>query len=119
MSNGARLTTGGTWTNASSRTLKHAFAPVDALAVLNKVVALPISTWQYKASNEGAHMGPVAEDFSEAFGLGSSDKSISTVDADGVALAAIQGLYRAMQDENALLRARLAALERHQASAQK
>lgn len=52
------------------------------------------------------------------FDHGSSDKSISTVDADGVALAAIQGLYQAMQDENALLRARLSALERHQASAQ-
>lgn len=109
--NGARLTAGGTWTNASSRTLKHGFVPVDADSVLAKVVALPLSTWQYKTSNEGAHMGPVAEEFHAAFGLGDSDMSISTVDADGVALAAIQGLYRKLQADNAELTRRLAALE--------
>lgn len=110
--NGARLTAGGTWTNASSRTLKHGFAPVDADRVLASVLTLPISTWQYKASNEGAHMGPVAEEFHAAFGLGNSDQSISTVDADGVALAAIQGLYRKLQADNAALTQRLEALER-------
>jgi hypothetical protein len=102
--NNARLTAGGTWTNASSRSLKHDFAAVDAHAVLDKVLALPISTWQYKASTEGSHMGPVAEDFHAAFGLGDSDRSISTIDADGVALAAIQGLYQVLQEERQLLR---------------
>lgn len=110
--NGARLTAGGAWTNASSRTLKRDFVPVDADSVLTRVLALPISTWQYRASNEGAHMGPVAEDFHAAFGLGDSGRSISTVDADGVALAAIQGLYRKLQADNAVLTRRLEALER-------
>jgi hypothetical protein len=112
ITNGARLTAGGAWTNASSRSLKHGFAAVDADSVLTKVLALPITTWQYKTSDEGAHMGPVAEEFRAAFGLGNSDQSISTVDADGVALAAIQGLYRKLQADNAVLTRRLEALER-------
>jgi flagellar biosynthesis/type III secretory pathway protein FliH len=37
-------------------------------------------------------MGPTAQDFQAAFGLGSDEQCIGTVDADGVALAAIQGL---------------------------
>ena len=39
-------------------------------------------------------MGPVAQDFRAAFGLGEDDKHISTVDAAGVALAAMQTLYK-------------------------
>lgn len=92
-STGASLTTGGTWTNASSRALKHAFEPVDADAVLERVLALPLSTWRYLADAEGTrHLGPIAEDFHAAFGLGADPRSIATVDADGVALAAVQGL---------------------------
>ena len=37
-------------------------------------------------------MGPMAQDFRDAFGLGETELGISTIDADGVALAAIQGL---------------------------
>jgi hypothetical protein len=46
-------------------------------------------------------MGPTAQDFSAAFGLGDSDTSIGTVDAEGVALAAIQGLYQIVQEKDA------------------
>jgi len=111
-SSGAHLTTGGTWTNASSRTLKTAFESVDPLAVLGKVVSLPLSTWTYKDSVEGRHLGPVAEDFKALFGLGGDGESIATVDADGVALAAIQGLNQKLEAENAALvggQSRLAA----------
>ena len=109
--NGALLTAGGTWTNASSRTLKEGFMPVNPLDVLNKVAALPISKWTYIASNEGTHIGPMAEDFKETFGLAGDGKSIGTVDADGVALAAIQGLNQKLESENAALRLRLEAIE--------
>jgi hypothetical protein len=91
--NGAHLTPGGVWTNGSSRTFKEAFAHIDAAAILDKVIALPISTWQYKNdAAEGMHLGPVAEDFRTAFGLGNNERYIATVDEEGVALAAIQGL---------------------------
>lgn len=110
-SNGASLSNGGTWTNASSRTLKQNFAPVDTVAMLEKLVALPITTWTYKTSTEGTHIGPIAEDFKASFGLAGDGKSIATVDADGVALAAIQGLNAKLENENAQLRARMAVIE--------
>lgn len=103
--NGAHLTGGGTWTNGSSRLFKEAFEAVDAGMVLDRVTKLDISTWQYRdGAAEGRHLGPVAEDFKQAFGLGGNEKYISTVDADGVALAAIQGLNRKMETTNAALR---------------
>ncbi len=58
-------------------------------------VFIPILTWNYETQDGSIrHMGPIAQDFRAAFGLGSDDKHITTVDADGVALAAIQELYR-------------------------
>lgn len=107
----ASLSNGGTWTNASSRSYKENFSAVNAADVLSRLVALPIMTWDYIGSAEGLHMGPVAEDFKESFGLAGDGKSISTVDADGIALAAIQGLNAKLETENEALRARLDALE--------
>ncbi|HKX61073.1 MAG TPA: hypothetical protein VJS65_04505, partial [Verrucomicrobiae bacterium] len=42
---------------------------------------------------------PMAQDFYETFGLGGNPTAIATIDADGVALAAIQGLNRKLTDE--------------------
>jgi len=109
-STGAHLTTGGTWTNASSRTLKDGFAAVDTARVLDALLALPITTWHYRGSGEGRHLGPVAEDFKSAFGLAGDGRGISTVDADGVALAAIQGLNAKLEEQIAHLREELEAL---------
>jgi hypothetical protein len=109
---GAFLSTGGTWTNASSRTLKTGFVPVSPVQILEKVAALPLSTWQYKAEPGVRHIGPVAEDFHRAFRVGENSRSIGTVDADGVALAAVQGLYRqneALKRQNRTLRSQLHA----------
>lgn len=104
----ATLSNGGTWTNASSRSFKTGFSSVNALDVLKRVADLPISVWTYKGSEEGQHIGPMAEDFRAAFSVGAADgKSIATVDADGVALAAIQGLNLKLETENAALRAQL------------
>jgi hypothetical protein len=115
----AFLSNGGTWSNASSRSFKEGIAAVDPLDVLDRLVALPISTWRYIGSAEGVHLGPMAEDFKAAFGLAGDGQSIATVDADGVALAAIQGLNRkleaqrdALAAENADLKERLARIER-------
>ncbi len=100
---GAVLTDGGTWTNSSDRALKADFTAVDAQAVLAKVAQLPIDEWRYKTESGQRHLGPVAQDFYAAFGLGADDRHITTVDEGGVALAAIKGLYERTQDE---LRAR-------------
>lgn len=110
--NGAYLTNGGVWTNASSRSFKHSLREVDPEQILEKVAALPITTWEYRGSNEGRHLGPMAEDFASAFGLGRDAQHITTVDESGVALAAIQGLNARLERENAALRSSLDALER-------
>jgi hypothetical protein len=106
----ASLSNGGTWTNASSRRFKQGFTAIDPIAVLERVVELDISRWTYVGSGEGEHLGPVAEDFHAAFGLGNNDRQIATVDADGVALAAIQGLNARLEAENAAKSAEIATL---------
>ena len=98
----------GTWSTLSDRNAKTAIRPVDARDVLKKVVAIPLNTWQYKSQDSKyRHMGPMAQDFYAAFELGESDKGIDTVDADGVALAAIQGLNALLAEKDA----RIVALE--------
>lgn len=100
---------------ASDRNVKDNFAPVYAYRVLERVASLPIETWNYKTQDPSIrHMGPMAQDFHSAFGSGKDDKRISTIDANGVALAAIQGLYKLVREketENAALRQRVDDLE--------
>lgn len=107
----ATLSNGGSWTNASSRSYKTGFGEIDPLSILERVVALPIGTWAYRGSAEGTHLGPMGEDFKAAFDLAGDGKSISTVDADGVALAAIQGLNQKLEAELAQSRAENAGLQ--------
>ncbi len=102
----------------SDRNSKADFTPVDTRAVLERVAAMPVTTWRYKNDPVTRHMGPTAQDFHGAFGLGDKDTVIHSVNADGVALAAIQGLNAKLADELArrdttvaALEARVAALE--------
>ncbi|MFL7790922.1 MAG: tail fiber domain-containing protein, partial [Anaerolineae bacterium] len=120
----------GSWSSLSDRNAKENFQSVDPEYVLEQVVQMPVSTWNYIGEAEGIrHLGPMAQDFYAAFGLGDSERYINTLDADGVALVAIQGLYAknqaleaevsTLKTENATLKkdmsdlaARVAALER-------
>jgi Chaperone of endosialidase len=91
----------------SDRNAKENFSPVNSRAVLDKVASLPITEWQYKRQSDTRHIGPMAQDFSNAFALGQDDKHISVVDEGGVALAAIQGLNEKLEEtkaENAQLK---------------
>ncbi len=108
----------GSWSSLSDRNVKTAIAPTDTRALLDKLVAMPVSEWSYVAQGEGVrHIGPMAQDFAAAFGVGENDTTISTVDADGVALAAIQGLNAKLEaelqqsrDQNAQLQIQIAQL---------
>lgn len=92
---GAYLSAGGVWTNASDSSLKHNFVDVDGESILSKLATLPIKQWSYKREAKSVkHLGPTAQDFHSTFGLGSDDRSISTVDPAGVALAAVKELFR-------------------------
>src|SRR5205085_1503568 len=99
----------------SDRNKKANFAAVNAREVLGRVVSLPIETWNYLSQGPATrHIGPMAQDFHTAFGVGEDDTHINMVDANGVALAAIQGLYQLVQEQEmqlTVLQARLAALE--------
>jgi hypothetical protein len=107
---GAQLAAGsGTWASLSDRNVKTNIAPLDDATVLDKVAALPISRWSYRSEHGVRHMGPMAQDFYAAFKVGEDDKHITSIDEDGVALAAIKALHA----ENATLRRRLADDETH------
>ena len=94
----------GTWTSMSDRNTKENFEAVYPREVLDKVAALPVSRWNYKTQPANVrHVGPMAQDFHAAFAVGESDTGITTVDADGVALAAIQGLNQKLEEKNAAL----------------
>lgn len=96
----------GTWSSVSDRDAKERVEPVDAQSVLERVAALPIATWSYRTEDDAVrHMGPMAQDFRAAFHLGACETRIDAVDADGVALAAIQGLVGRLERQQEALAA--------------
>ena len=114
--NGVTLAPGaGSWSSVSDSDAKENIESIDAQEVLDRLTSIPISSWNYKTQDDSVrHVGPMAQDFYAAFGLGLGDRSIDTVDADGVALAAIQGLNEKLAErerEIEDLRARVDELE--------
>ena len=98
----------------SDRNLKTDIHPADSQALLDAVARLPIHSWRYRVSPEAMHVGPMAQDFAAEFGLGADDRVIHTVDAQGVALAAIQALTARMEglaQRNEQLQQRITELE--------
>jgi hypothetical protein len=102
--------------------MKAGFTPVATDTVLDAVTSLPLSKWHYKSEPaEIQHIGPMAQDFKAAFGVGADDTHIFQIDADGVSFAAIQALahrleavmasQRSLERENADLRAQVEELE--------
>ena len=121
LTSGVQLSPGASgWTMLSDINSKHLFQDLDGETVLTKLAAIPIREWSYKAQAASIrHVGPTAQDFHAAFGLGEDPLGISTIDADGIALRAIQALEartrrerEALAVENAALRAELAALRK-------
>lgn len=111
------------WDIVSDRNRKRDFRSLNGDQVLARIRTMPIQEWSYSTSSNGVrHVGPTAQDFRAAFGLGSSGLSINSVDIDGINLFAIQQLIErseALKAENAALRsevndlkARLERLER-------
>jgi trimeric autotransporter adhesin len=105
---------GGCTMAPSDRNLKRDFAPIDGEQILNSLAELPITSWRYKTeSGDARHIGPMAQDFKARFGVGTDDKYILQVDADGVALAAIKTLndrVNRLAKENAELRREISRL---------
>lgn len=108
--NGASLTSGGTWTNASSRSFKSDLQELDAHDVLDRVNRLELTRWKYNETDE-YHIGPMAEQFYELFKVGVDDVSVSTIDPAGVALVSIQ----ALSENDEMMNAELESLRRENA----
>src|SRR6202041_1910909 len=101
---GIYLNPGGTsWNTVSDRNAKKNFQPVDYQAVLARLASVPIQQWNYKWEKDSdvPNIGPMAQDFKHAFYPGRDDKSISTLEFDGVELAAIQGLNQKLEEQKA------------------
>lgn len=86
---------------------RYNIVEIDHKDILQNLLQLPISQWQF-IGEDIRHVGPMAQDFYKAFGgLGQGETTIATVDADGIALAAI----KALATENIELKSRLELLE--------
>jgi trimeric autotransporter adhesin len=95
----ARLTAGGVWTNASDKSLKTNFTPLNGADMLNRIMQLPLARWSYiKENNNITHIGPMAQDFYRLFKTGGDDKTISSIDPAGVALVGVQALKREIEE---------------------
>ncbi|HYN86995.1 MAG TPA: tail fiber domain-containing protein, partial [Ardenticatenaceae bacterium] len=103
------------WNCPSDRSLKANLTHVDGQAILQQVSRVPVFRWSARGGDPDiTHIGPMAQDFYAAFGVGENDRSISTIDLDGVALAAIQGLNALAQEQEATIttqRDKIATLE--------
>jgi hypothetical protein len=104
----------GSPVSISDAALKENRGPVDAKEVLDHLLSVPIETWNYIGdSDRNRHMGPMAQDFFAAYGLGVDDR-LNAIDVQGVALASIQALHEIVEEDAAQiveLEARLAELE--------
>ncbi len=91
------------WACSSDRALKTNVRSLDARDVLKRVVSMPVTRWSFKGAEPFTHIGPMAQDFKAAFGLGGDDKTISSMDSVGVALAAIQGLNQLLAKQQSAI----------------
>jgi hypothetical protein len=88
-SNGATLTTGGVWTNASSRALKqdiHELSLDDAKSTLNGLAPV---TYEYKVNPNEHHVGFIAEDVPELVAT-TDRKGLSSMDIVAVLTKVVQ-----------------------------
>ena len=111
LTTGVSLAAGGSsWASVSDRNRKEDFRDINGEEILNRLAALPVTSWRYKNDDSGnRYIGPMAQDFHALFGLG-TDTTIATLDVDGVTLAGIKALERRteeLQAENGALRVQL------------
>jgi hypothetical protein len=100
----------------SDRNLKANFSTINSRSILTRLASIPIQSWNYKSEPETVrHIGPMAQDFRAAFGLGADDKTLNTVDASGVTMAAVQELYQMMQEKDKKIEHQSSQIEQLQA----
>jgi hypothetical protein len=109
---GVQLSANGAgWSSISDSNAKTAVSVIDHRQTLAKLASLPVTEWRYKHDPSRRYIGPMAQDFHAAFALGSDNKTISTLDTDGVALSAIKGLAEELRAQDEKLEAREAQIQ--------
>ena len=84
----------------SSRELKHEIRKIDNANILHALLSIPVEMWKYRLSEYGPavdHIGPYAEDFAKAFGIGDG-KTINYMDFLGVLAASVQALTKRVRE---------------------
>ncbi|HEY6190547.1 MAG TPA: tail fiber domain-containing protein [Pyrinomonadaceae bacterium] len=98
----------GVFNCTSSRYTKENFLIVKGEDILSTLRGIPVSTWNYiSEGRQVRHMGPMAEDFYQAFRLGTGNTSIGVQDLAGVSLAAV----KALEERTAQLQQKIAEVE--------
>ena len=87
--NGAFLSPGGTWTNASSRKLKNSIVEITATAAINALKNIKPVTFTYKNQPEEVYAGFIAEDVPELVAM-NDRKSLSSMDVTAMLTKVIQ-----------------------------
>jgi Chaperone of endosialidase/YadA head domain repeat (2 copies) len=83
----------GVFNCTSSRATKENFRLINGADVLSRLSGIEVSSWNYISEGKNVrHVGPMAEDFFNAFQLGTGNTSIGMQDLTGVSLAAIKEL---------------------------
>ena len=109
LASGVSLAPGsGTWSSLSDRNVKSDILPVSDDDILARVATLPISEWSYTTERGVRHVGPMAQDFFAAFNVGEDNRHITSIDEDGVALAAIKALDALAKQRDLATKAALA-----------
>lgn len=93
----------GVVNQVSDVNVKENFTAVSPQEILARLNELKITAWNYIADPDSTHIGPTAQDFYAAFGVGVDDHHISSIDTGGVALVAIQALNQQLIEQSATI----------------
>ena len=110
---------GGSWSSLSDKNRKENFETIDLEKILQGIDNIQVSKWNYKTQPASIkHIGPMAQDLYRQFGFGEGETTITSVDMDGINLAALKALAlktKALQenvDEIIRLKSKIEMLEK-------
>ena len=102
MASGAKVTAGGVWTNASSRSFKDDIRDLPEDAAMETLRGLTPVTYVYKADRSERHVGFIAEDV-PALVATPDRKGMSAMDVTAVLTKVVQQQQKTIEEQNQLL----------------
>jgi hypothetical protein len=84
----------GPWRRRFSPFRNRRTVKVNGYDILDRLTEMPISMWAYDYDPGVMQIGPMSQDFADAFGLGKTRRMIPGVSAIGVSMLSIQALHR-------------------------